>query len=257
MNAPPYIGVTGYTDPDQVKQVTSNVQPSDHLIMCGVVLSNARIRGETSALPNRYPPSQDIPEIFSDQPGRLNIIHYRPIVPDADTLIDAMIVAGPNCHGIQVNTTPDQPWPDPREIAAFRDNANPQRVILQLTRTAISQKNDDAQTIAQVCTQYQHVFTDILIDQSAGNGNPHRMTITLNIAKAISDACPDITVGIAGGLNQHNVATQILTATTLFGHQRFNIDAEGALRDQHDHLDIQHAAAYLTQANNAFNSSRK
>ena len=257
MNVTPYIGVTGFTKHHQVVQVALQENQLDRLIMCGVVISKARIRGQKPKLPNRYPPILDIPDIFSDQEGCLNIIHFRPEVPDTATLSYAMELAGPHCHGIQVNTNPDDAWPDPQAIIEFRKDANPRRVIIQITRTAIRQMMNDAQQVAQACTQYRGAGTDLLVDQSGGAGNPHRLEQTLKIAKAISDACPDLTVGIAGGLSHQNVAVQVQKAVQIMGHQRFSIDAEGALRDEHDQLDTEKAVNYVEQAMDALTASRK
>ena len=251
MNPTPYIGVTGFTTSNQVMTVTLQANQPGRLIMCGVVLSKARIRGEQSDMPNRYPPVEDIPGIFNDQKGCLNIIHFRPEIPDAETLVNAMALGGPNCHGIQVNTTPDHPWPEPQEIIDFRKSAQPKRVVLQITRTAISQKMNDAQRVAQACTQYGDYFTDLLVDQSGGTGDPRGLEQTLQIAKAISDACPNLTVGIAGGLSHQNVAELVRKAAQTMGHQRFSIDAEGALRDDHDQLDTRKAVHYVKQAMHA------
>ena len=251
MNLTPYIGVTGFTANHQVERVTMHANSTSRLIMCGVVLSKARIRGQQPKMPNRYPPVLDIPRIFSDQQGCLNIIHFRPEVADAETLSHAMALGGTNCHGVQVNTTPNDAWPDPEQITAFPKIAKPKRVILQITRTAIGQKMNDAQQVAQACTKYRGIFTDILIDQSGGTGDPRGLAQTLEIANAVSAACPDLMVGIAGGLSHQNVAEFVQKAAQIMGHQRFSIDAEGALRDGHDQLDTGKAVHYVKQAMHA------
>ena len=73
----PYTGVTGFTHHSQVENVLDLIQPAangdQRLIMCGVVLSNARIAGQEPRLPNRYPPVSVIPNVFLGAYGLLNL----------------------------------------------------------------------------------------------------------------------------------------------------------------------------------------
>ena len=248
----PYIGITGFTNHRQVGRIALLADLTDRPIMCGVVLSKARIRGEPSDRPNRYPPLADIPGIFSDRAGCLNIIHFRPQLVAADALCCALQAGGPHCHGIQINTTVADPWPDPREIVNFRQAAHPRRIILQISGAAIRQQGNDVPAIAQACSRYRGVCTDLLIDQSGGTGNPDRMDETLAITRAVAETCPDLTVGIAGGLSHENVARQVRQAAQRIGHHRFSIDAEGGLRNPQDQLATERAVSYVEQAISAF-----
>ena len=90
--------------------------------MCGVLLSNALLTGESSDAPNRCPPPDAIAGIFSADPRCVNLVHYRP-QPGAnlaDALARAHEVGGPDCHGVQINATRGVPWPDPAALVAYR-----------------------------------------------------------------------------------------------------------------------------------------
>ena len=125
----PYIGITGFTTHDELDEVVAALSESPpRLLMCGVLLSNALLSGESSDAPNRCPPTEAIASIFSDDPRCVNVVHYRP-QPGAnlvDALARASEVGGSNCHGVQINATRGVPWPNPATLVEYRERSQPQ-----------------------------------------------------------------------------------------------------------------------------------
>ena len=244
----PYAGVTGFTAASQVDELLESAPPpTGRLIMCGVVLSKARLEGRATKMPQRYPPAGEITQIFQDRPGLLNLIHYRPNRADADTLIRALEIGGPNCHGIQINSPAENPWPDPAEIQSLARRAGRTRIVLQVGRAAMADAQHKPAEIARLCGQYDGLVSDVLVDRSAGAAIAMGVSISIHVAAAISRACPRITPGFAGGLAPHNVARHAAHAARTLGHEDFNVDAEGALRDANDELATSRAAEYLRE----------
>ena len=252
----PYAGVTGFTAASQVDELLESAPPpTGRLIMCGVVLSKARLEGRAPKLPQRYPPTGEIPRIFQDQPGLLNLIHYRPDRADADTLMRALEIGGHNCHGLQINSPAERPWPDPGEIESLARRAGRTRIVLQVGRAAMADAQHNPGEIARRCRQYEGLLTDVLVDRSAGAAIAMGVSISIQMAATISQTSQGLTTGFAGGLAPHNVARHAAHAARKMGHEDFNIDAEGALRDANDRLDTSRAAEYLREAFAALDSA--
>ena len=256
MNEPmtPYIGITGFTTPDEVAGVVATLPAaSSRRLMCGVLLSNALLAGEPSDAPNRCPPPDRIAGIFSDDPRCLNLVHYRPRagVNLADALARASEVGGPNCHGVQINATRGAPWPDPSALVDYRQRSRPSRIVLQVGREAMASVSHDPQQVAQRCAEYAGIVTDVLVDASEGLGIPLDAARSERYLEAIATAAPDLGLVVAGGLSAANIAE--LLSPLLPQWAGVSIDAEGRLRDGEDRLDVATAKAYLAAAANLLN----
>ena len=245
----PYIGITGFCSRSEVDAVLAAVpsEPS-RLLMCGVLLSNARLSGEPSDAPNRCPAPDDIAGIFSDDPRCLNLVHYRP--PPGANLADALArateVGGPNCHGVQINATRGAPWPDPDALAAYRERCRPSRIVFQAGREAMESANHWPDELARRCAAYSGLVTDVLVDTSEGLGLPLDAARSADYLQAIHAAAPDLGLVVAGGLHSGNIAE--LLSPLLPEWSTVSIDAEGRLRNKEDHLDLAAARAYLQAA---------
>ena len=245
----PYIGITGFTSPAEVAAVLTSLPPEpERLLMCGVLLSNALLSGESSDAPNRCPPPDAIAGIFSDDPRCLNLIHYRPRagVNLVDALARATDVGGPNCHGVQINATRGVPWPNPAALVEYRQRSQPQRVVLQAGREAMASVNSDPTKLAQRCGEYADIVTDVLVDASEGLGLPLDADRSAEYLDAIADAAPDLGLVVAGGLCAENLGELLSPLLPRLSH--VSIDAEGRLRDADDVLDVGAAVAYLEAA---------
>ena len=221
--------------------------------MCGVLLSNARLSGESSDAPNRCPPTEAIAGIFSNDPRCVNLIHYRP-QPGAnlaDALARASEVGGPNCHGVQINATRGVPWPNPEALVEFRERSQPQRIVLQAGREAMAFVDGDPTRLAQRCAEYAGIVTDVLVDASEGLGLPLDATRSADYLEAIADATPDLGLVVAGGLCADNIEELLSPLLPRWGY--VSIDAEGRLRDGDDVLDVGAAVDYLRAALNLLN----
>ena len=245
----PYIGITGFTSPAEVADVVAALPTEpERLLMCGVLLSNALLTGESSDAPNRCPPPDAIAGIFSDHPRCVNLVHYRP-QPGAnlaDALARAHEVGGPNCHGVQINATRGAPWPDPAALVEYRERCQPSRIVLQAGREAMASVDGDPTRLAQRCAEYTGIVTDVLVDASEGLGLPLDAARSAEYLEAIADAAPDLGLVVAGGLCAENVSE--LLSPMLPRWAGVSIDAEGRLRDGNDVLDVGAAVAYLRAA---------
>ena len=245
----PYIGITGFTTSAEVAGVVAALPDEpERLLMCGVLLSNAMLAGESSDAPNRCPHPDAIAAVFSDDPRCLNLVHYRP-QPGAnlaDALARASAVGGVNCHGVQINATRGAPWPDPAALIEYRRRSQPQRIVLQAGREAMASVDGDAGALARRCAEYVGIVTDVLVDASEGLGRPLDAAASAEYLAALADAAPDLGLVVAGGLCADNIA-ELLTPL-LPQWAKVSIDAEGRLRDGDDALDVGAAAAYLGAA---------
>ena len=251
MNEPitSYVGITGFTSPDEVSSVLTALPPApSRLLMCGVLLSNALLSGQPSDAPNRCPPPDTVAGIFSDDLRCLNLVHYRPRagVNLADALTRAQEVGGVNCHGVQINATRGVPWPDPSSLIEYRNRSQPRRIVLQVGREAMASVNGDPSRLAQRCAAYMGVVTDVLVDASEGLGIPLDAARSERYLDAIATAAPDLGLVVAGGLCAANLTT--LLSPLLPEWAGVSIDAEGRLRDGDDQLSVAAATEYLQSA---------
>ena len=244
-----YIGITGFTAPEEVAAVLASLPDApERLLMCGVLLSNALLAGESSDAPNRCPATDDIAGIFSDDPRCLNLVHYRP-QPGAnlaDALVRASEVGGPNCHGVQINATRGAPWPEPSALVEYRRRSHSQRIVLQAGREAMASVNDDAAALARRCAEYAGIATDVLVDASEGLGRPLDAPVSAGYLAAIAEAAPELGLVVAGGLCAENISDLLSPLLPQWGH--VSIDAEGRLRDGDDVLAVGAARAYVEGA---------
>ena len=245
----PYIGITGFTSPDEVAAVLATLpaEPS-RLLMCGVLLSNALLSGEPSDAPNRCPHPDAISGIFSDDPRCLNLVHYRPRagVNLTDALTRAMDVGGRNCHGVQINATRGVPWPDPASLIEFLNRSQPRRIVVQAGREAMASVDADPARLAQRCAEYAGIVTDVLVDASEGLGLPLDATRSSEYLEALAETAPNLGLVVAGGLHAGNI--EELLSPLLPRWTNVSIDAEGRLRDANDVLNIGAGTAYLQAA---------
>lgn len=242
----PYLGITGFCSRNEVDAVLEALPAEpNRLLMCGVLLSNALLSGETSDAPNRCPAPDTIAGIFSDDPRCLNLVHYRPQpgADLADALSRATEVGGPRCHGVQINATRGAPWPDPDALEVYRERCRPTRIVFQAGREAMESANHQPHELARLCVAYSGLVTDVLVDASEGFGLPLDAARSADYLQAIRAAASELGLVVAGGLHSGNIGE--LLSPLLPEWSAVSIDAEGRLRDADDHLHVGAAVEYL------------
>lgn len=239
----PYIGITGFTDPSQVGTVLENCpELSNRDIMIGVLASGKTMDGLPSRWPRRYPPVKKIGEIFPQHPHTVNLVHYSSKgldLPLGDQLQRVMEMAGPNCHGLQLNMA----WPPADELKRFVGSFPRVRIVLQCGQRALEQATDG---LVAKLKPYDGLVQDILLDTSGGQGNSFDAEQYRRLLEEVAAAYPALGLGIAGGFGPdledgHRLQEFLVDFPTL------SVDAEGRLRDMHDSLDTDLADLYLAQ----------
>jgi hypothetical protein len=244
----PYIGVTGFTAPEEVSAALAALPVGhSHLIMVGVLASSKTLARKPNRYPRRYPSIDSISEIFPGDARCLNLIHYS--TDDRATLaeqIESLCWLGaPNLGGFQLNIA----WPKPGDLRALRGSKL--RVVLQLGRMALV----DCRPLGAALhlDDYWGLITDVLIDMSGGRGEPLDLTTTLAYARTIRDRHPWLGVGVAGGLSADSGETLRALAAEFPG---LSIDAEGRLRTADDRLDVSAMSAYVSLAAGIFSEAK-
>jgi hypothetical protein len=237
-----YIGVTGIMNRAEADALMSVVpRDSGVLVMLGLLMSSKSIRGEPNKWPKRYPKLEGIGKIFPDHPNALNLIHFNTKSPERlyDDMCLAQDLAGPNCHGFQLNIA----WPDKKVLRQYKKTLFRHRtIVLQCGGKALDEMGRNPERIAERVREYGSSIDYVLIDPSGGFGMEFNGTFAEECLDALASAVPDVGLGIAGGLQSRNVRDKLWRF--LAAHE-FSWDAEGRLRTAEDDLDIDAAMFYV------------
>lgn len=237
----PYIGVTGVTTRSQALSL-HELMPVDcsYDLMIGVLASNKTLAGEPDLFPNQTPDRLEIAKIFVARNGILNLLHYytNDRAGLLHQLAHAFVLAGKNCHGLQLN----MPWPDPEVIKKFRRLYPATRVVVQISRDALAEFDGDLQACAAEAEKYNKVATDLLFDLSGGEGRPIDTDLAWKFSESFGGSCNLV---IAGGLDAKSLPSLQSYFRTFAD---VSIDAQGKLRNSSDHLDLRKAKKYLQKA---------
>ena len=252
----PYVGVTGFMHRHDVCaaiEVLNRLCVRDvrnqRRLMVGVLASSKTIAGIPNKWPKRYPMPEKIASLFLPDRRTVNLIHYA--TDDQGTLKDQLLklvkLGGQYFDGFQLNMA----WPEPRSIQL----TNHLRMVLQLGNRALTECGDDPKTVAKRLKEYNHVdqqtsvITDVLIDGSCGHGTPLDAEKTEAYIAAITESCPNLGIGVAGGLSAETLGS---IKPLLKKYPRLSFDAEGMLRDADDHLDRAKTDSYIKDAYQLF-----
>lgn len=246
---PAYVGVSGVMSRAEVEAALAAFHRCGRQLMVGVLASEKTVAGLANRYPRRYPKREDIAAIFSDDPHCLNLVHVA--VDDTDgvpmALEACMAVGGPHCHGLQLNLR----WPTSRVVEIslqhalrrfIRDQPSA-RLVMQLRSADIDVR------LARATAAHEAGATDVLLDASGGRGQDIDVPSTALAVQQIRRACPDLGIGIAGGLCAETVP---LVANAIASD--ISIDAEGKLRDGADgggNLSLDKVSAYLSAVGEA------
>jgi len=103
--------------------------------------------------------------------------------------------------------------------------------------------------------QYAWLITDVLIDRSAGRGQPADQSFVLPIVEILQTFAPHLGVGVAGGLGPD---TLDLAAKVIERYPRTSLCAERRLRDEQDgggELVLDKVRRYVSQARQIIDGS--
>ena len=248
MTAPlPYAGVSGLVSRTEVLAALSAFPACGRQLMVGVLASEKTLAGQQNRWHRRYPRVENIAGIFADDPRCLNLMHFgADTPPDGDTLARLFELAGPRCHGFQFNGA----WPYNPEIRTLRrlfERAGREpRIVLQAGPHVLGACPTSLDLVMRVSAYADAgIATDILIDASAGRGEPLHVDLAEFRRRDLLDAFPHLGVGVAGGLSAEMVMVPRVARLLQSGA---SCDAEGKLRDGADgggRLMQEKVAAYL------------
>lgn len=243
----PYIGVTGFTFKTEVCVALAAFLPtSRHLLMVGVLASGKTIEGEQNKWPARYPLAANLGSVFVDDPRALNLIHFntKELATLEVQLAKARELAGPLCHGFQLNIA----WPDPKVLVQLRKQEKPPVIVLQIGARALELMNYSAKRLArQVAHDYTGLIDYVLLDPSGGAGSLLNPAQAVDCLRALEDRqIPQLGLGVAGGLCGLTIPGVLPAIADQFPD--VSIDAEGRLRDDEDRLSLQEVVRYIETA---------
>lgn len=251
----PYIGITGFTNSDQVRSILDTYQKnkpssSTRKLHVGVMMSFNTLHGLRSRYTDSFPKSTEIRDVFpaGSRNEIMNCIHYADYRHDPNLrypLKNAIGFGGPRLNALQL----DAVWPDPEEIQeALIDSETKPDVILQVGKHAFEKVGDDISRLLNELARYSEVVTHVLLDKSMGKGIPLNTDDLLPYIRAIRDGLPDFQIVVAGGLGP-NTLHLLQPITEEFPD--VSIDAEGKLRasgNNIDPLDMTLTQDYLAKA---------
>jgi hypothetical protein len=257
MRPQPYIGITGFMTTGEINEVL-DVLPrgTNRQVMVGVLVSSKTLRGIPNKWPQRYPKPDELSQIFTERREALNLLHFNTKEPEhlLEDMLLAQSMAGPNCHGFQLNIA----WPDKEVLKQYR-NRKPEHasqrgvVVLQVGGKALDECGRDAAKIAARVHEYEYLADYVLIDPSGGIGQEFDVDFARQCFIELESQTTYMGYGIAGGLHVGNLDR----LTSLLGDFSFSIDAEGKLRNTEDNLDVAVARAYLSGADALFAEHKK
>lgn len=243
----PYIGVTGFMNAQEVGTLLGTLlKTSQHQLMVGVLVSSKTLVGRPNKWPGRFPAINSIADIFLPHPWAFNLVHYSTDTPEslASEACSIMQLAGPNCHGLQLNVC----WPEPSQLADLRMRQPRAKLVLQLGGRAMAAENNDPNKIVERLAYHYHDLIDgVLFDPSGGLGRPFNPAMAVQFITTAKDVGLQCHLGVAGGLSPETIG---LVAPVAKVWPTVSVDAEGRLRtpQPEDSLDMRRACNYVQAA---------
>lgn len=252
----PYIGVTGFTTLEEVKSALANfpVQPKRDL-MAGFLVSWKSLRGFTlkPKWQRQFPKINDLEGLMVADLRLLNLAHYSSeegqeasLIEDLEKIND---LSGHSLHGFQLNLA----WPSLELMEEFRSTMRgyDATIILQLGQKAVELVGNTPKAVVEKLKVYANEgFIDgVLFDPSGGLGQAFDTERARQFLRAIAQACPDLGLGVAGGLGPDSLG---LVEPLLDELPHLSIDAQGQLRDANFDLDLDAVKQYLERSAEMF-----
>lgn len=253
----PYIGITGFTNEDQVTYLTEvfgrHKKPgSSRLLHVGVMMSHSTLTGGQSRFTHIFPNKDYLSsEIFGNHPeyrpkDTYFCLHYADYqnITTVDDLVRAIHYCGPNLDAVQLDMT----WPAPTMIDRVKDMFRGRSIefILQIGKKAVESHHGDSVAIAKVVGLYGDSINRVLLDMSMGNGVAMDSTLLIDLIEAIEGEAPHFGIVVAGGLGPGR--THLLGK--LAERPRISIDAQAGLTQGGtitDRLCLYRACRYLEE----------
>lgn len=260
----PYIGITGFTHQRQVESVLDHFArlgfDSNHRLMVGVLVSHMSLTGQPMK-PEwqfKYPAPEAVNDIFVDEPQTLNLIHYNSKEPDLADQLERLMDLAPLAEGVQLNIA----WPDPNEVARFKQLHPGKLVVLQVSTAALMKlgrglsgadpnraigdfdpgRLSDLRLAALAIANYFEWVDYFLPDLSGGVGkNMDPLFMAAMVAGQMQLANAPLPV-VGGGLMAENLPSLLDPLLRLCPWLSW--DAEGRLFDG-DGLDLERCRLYL------------
>ena len=250
---PSYIGITDFTDPEQVHRMRDVLDEvdSERMLGVGVMMSYKTLRGIETKWSRWFPPNEEVARIFVRRAGVFNVLHYADYDDTSGfaELSDALSWAGDNVDALQL----DMIWPDPMMLGRLRQEHSFIKFIIQVNQKAIDLYDGDMDGVAQKLEEYYRAgcLGYALFDLSMGQGKAMDATRLMSYVWVATKYIPRLSVVVAGGLGPTSMDL-LLPAIRDGNPLDVSIDAQGKLRpsgkaDQ-EFVDWDMAAEYLRNA---------
>ncbi len=247
----PYIGITDFMNPEQVKTmlalfISHRQVASVRKLHVGVMMSYKTLHGLPTKWVTAFPRNEAVCEIFIEHPLLLNVLHYADYdaVDVFNSLIRATAYGGKNLHALQL----DMVWPDPILVHAYRKKHPHVQIIVQVNTRALELVSHDPAAMVKRLAEYGDSIDYVLLDKSMGKGLGMDAHGLIPVARAIRDALPDLGLVAAGGLGPK---TFQLVTPLVQTFPDISVDAQGKLRPSGNALepiDWEMAGLYLKNA---------
>lgn len=245
----PYIGVTGFSKPEEVSAALDAFPRNDkRKFMVGVPATYKSLRGipMKPKWAKQTPDPAVIKELFPDDEQAVNLVHFSTQEGRENSVLVDMLkiheLAGPNFHGFQLNVA----WPEVKQLNAYRTAVGwSYRIVLQLGQKAVEAAGGTAKSTADTLYSYAGVVNDILLDPSGGHGKEFDTSRAREFLYTIAERGWNIGLGAAGGLGPD---TMHLVEPLLAEFPNLSWDAQGKLRNAENDLDMNSVKAYLAKS---------
>ncbi|MEX1061809.1 MAG: hypothetical protein WEC39_01715 [Patescibacteria group bacterium] len=245
----PYIGITGFTGPEEVAGAL-RVFPIDskRKLMVGVLATYKSLRGipMKPKWAKQTPKPEEIANIFLPDSRAINLVHLSTEEGKEDTLLADMLkvheLAGPHLHGFQLNVA----WPQMNQLYTYRTIKDKKyQIVLQIGQKAVEKAGGTPEGVVKMIELYAENIDAILLDPSGGLGKKFDPERARQLLKAVADQDWGLNLGVAGGLGPDSLN---LVEPLVGDFPDLNIDAQGRLRNEDNELDLQLADNYLKKA---------
>lgn len=249
----PYIGITGFTKPDEVASALQSFPNHPHRrLMIGVLATWKSLRGipMKPRWQKQVPDPTAIPSLLSNDARAVNLVHFSTEEGQESTILADLCriheLAGPFFQGFQLNLA----WPEVRPLDEYRTAVGRvYRIVLQIGQRAVEVAGGTPSGIVGMLNRYIGQIDDVLLDPSGGLGKAFDTERARQFLSAIAEQGWNLGLGVAGGLGPDSLN---LVEPLVAEFPNLSIDAQGLLRNPKNDLDSEAVRNYLTKARQLF-----